>query len=381
VEKHYDTIVVGGGIIGHSVAYSLLKRGQSVLVIEKGEINRKASSAAAGMLAAQAEVTEAGPLFDLAIKSRNMFPSLSEELMERAGIDIELIQNGMLTIAYNEERVEQLKQTVRLQQTLGEEAVWLGREEVLSAETNLSDQVFGAMFAPNDGQVSAYKLATGFARASEVLGGRILEFTDVFEFLIEQEKIQGVKTSQGEFYSEHVVVAGGAWSTYLLDQIGIDLGMYPVKGECLSVIARQDLITRTIFSDDCYIVPKRDGRLYIGATMVPHTFDEKVSVEGVSRLLGRAIDLLPTLKNADWERAWTGIRPQTNDGLPYLGKHPEILGLYVATGHYRNGILLSPITGEIIADMIEGNPLSESSRAFGFDIETRRGQYEATYKR
>ncbi|MBM7659982.1 glycine oxidase [Bacillus mesophilus] len=380
MKNHYDTIVVGGGIIGHSVAYSLLKRGQSVLVIEKGEINLKASSAAAGMLAAQAEVTEAGPLFDLARKSRNMFPKLSEELMEVAGIDIELIQNGMLTIAYNKEREEQLKQTVRLQKTLGEEARWLAQEEVVRAEQNLSNQVLGAMYAPNDGQVSAYKLATGFAVASGVLGGRVLEFTEVIDFLIQQGKVQGVKTSQGEFYGEHVVVAGGAWSVNFLEQIGIDLGLYPVKGECLSVLTRDDLITSTIFSEDCYIVPKKDGRLYIGATVIPHSFDEKVTVEGVSRLLHAASELLPSLKNEEWERAWTGIRPQTNDGFPYLGEHPEISGLYVATGHYRNGILLSPITGEIIADIIEGNPLSESASAFSLKG-SRRGQYEVTYKR
>ncbi|WP_456276081.1 glycine oxidase ThiO [Bacillus sp. AK128] len=381
MKKHYDTIVVGGGIIGHSVAYSLLKRGHTVLVIEKGEINRKATSAAAGMLAAQAEVTEPGPLFDLARESRNMFPALNEELQDRAGIDIELIQQGLLTVAYTDEKVKELKNTIAFQQSVGEEAYWLTQEQVLMAEPHVSKQVLGAMFAPKDGQVSAYKLATGFARASSNLGGQLLEFTDVTGFIIDRGEVQGVKTLQAEYYSKNVVVAGGAWSTHVLEQTGVDLGMYPVKGECLSVLTRQNLVTKTIFSDECYIVPKKEGRLFIGATMVPHSFDEKVTIEGVSKLLDRAIHLVPALQDAEWEKAWTGIRPQTRDGYPYLGKHPSLSGLYVATGHYRNGILLSPITGETIADMIEEKPLSESACAFSLELGTRRGHYEASYKR
>ncbi|WP_246938939.1 glycine oxidase ThiO [Bacillus pinisoli] len=378
MKKHYDTIVVGGGIIGNSIAYSLLKRGQSVLVIEKGEINRKASSAAAGMLAAQAEVTEAGPLFDLARKSRNMFPSLNEELMERTGVDIELIQKGMLTTAYTNDKVQELKEVIDFQRSLGEEAVWLTREDIQQVEPNLSEKVIGGMYAPRDGQVSAFKLASGFARGASALGGDYLEFTDVHGLLIEEGRVRGVQALQGEFYSENVVIAGGAWSTFLLKQLDVNLGMYPVKGECFSVITALPLITKTIFAEDCYIVPKREGRILVGATMVPHTFDEKVTADGVSWLLERAISILPALKEAEWERAWAGIRPQTTDGLPYLGVHPTISGLFVATGHYRNGVLLSPITGEVIADMIEQKELPFAMQAFSLDLQTRRGLYEAS---
>jgi glycine oxidase len=380
MKKHYDVLVVGGGIIGHSVAYSVSKRGMSVLVIEKGEINRKASSAAAGMLAAQAEVTEAGPLFDLARESRNMFSSLSEDLKEQTGNDIDLIEKGMLTIALTEEKVHSLRSTIAFQQAAGEKASWLRGEDLLSVEPNLSKTVLGAMYAPDDGQVSAFKLATSFARAATLLGARILEYTDVTGILIENDRVQGVKTVQGDFFGDHVVVTGGAWTKQILEQTNVDLPIYPVKGECLSVRTNERLITKTIFSDDCYIVPKNEGRLLIGATMIPGTFDEKVSVAGISQLLNKAINLLPSLKDAEWEKAWSGIRPQTGDGLPYIGEHPSVKGLHVASGHYRNGILLSPITGEIIADLIEGNELTSARLAFSLNDKRRREQFsEASY--
>jgi glycine oxidase len=380
MKKHYDVLVIGGGIIGHSVAYSVSKRGMSVLVIEIGEINRKASCAAAGMLAAQAEVTEAGPLFDLARESRNMFPSLSEELKERTGIDIELIEKGMLTIALTEEKVQSLQTTIAFQKAAGEKASWLWGEDVLSIEPNLSKTVLGAMYAPNDGQVSAYKLATSFAKAATLLGTTILEDTDVTGILIENGRVQGVKTVRGDFYGDHVVVTGGAWTKQILEQTNVDLPIYPVKGECLSVRSKEQVITKTIFSDDCYIVPKNEGRLFIGATMIPGTFDEEVSVAGISELLNKAINLLPSLKATEWEKAWAGIRPQTSDGLPYIGEHPSVRGIHVASGHYRNGILLSPITGEIIADVIEEKELTRSRLAFSLDDKRRRGQIsEASY--
>jgi glycine oxidase len=379
MKKHYDVLVVGGGIIGHSVAYSVSKRGMSVLVIEKGEINRKASSAAAGMLAAQAEVTEAGPLFDLARESRNLFPSLSEELLERTGIDIELIQNGMLTMALTEEKAQSLQATIAFQQAAGEKATWLSPDEVISVEPNLTSAVHGAMHAPNDGQVSAYKLANSFASGAKLLGTSVLEYTNVTDFIIYNEKVQGVKTDRGDFYGNQIVVAGGAWSEQIIKLISMELPMYPVKGECFSVITSEKLIDKTIFSEDCYIVPKKGGRLFVGATMYPDTYDEKVSVHGISQLLNKAINLLPSLKHTEWEKAWTGIRPQTGDGLPYIGEVPTYKGLYVASGHYRNGILLSPITGEIIADMIEEKKLTSAKIAFSLDDKLRRGQYEASY--
>lgn len=350
MNNQFDVIIVGGGIIGHSISYSLAKRGIHALVLEKERINEKATSAAAGMLAVLSEVTDDSPLYEIARKSRNMFPALMNELYENTRIDIELIQKGMLTIAHSDSEVKRLQKMIQFHQSKGESASWIPTAQLKELEPNLTSTIFGAMHAPNDGHVSPVKLASAYAEGAKRLGGSLLEYTEVTELLVESGRVTGVKTNTTHYYSDHVVVAGGAWTSQLLKELPI----IPVKGECFSVTSREELVSKTIFSDDCYIVPKQGNRMIVGATVIPGTYDENVNVNGVYSLLNKAIQILPQLKEAKWEKVWAGIRPQTIDHFPVMGEYPNIKGLYVATGHYRNGILLSPITGEMIACMITG---------------------------
>ncbi len=354
MRAHYDVIVIGAGVIGCSIAYHLSKRGKSVVILEKGSTAGKASSAAAGMLGAQTELEEDSPLFRLGKQSRTMFPDLAAELKSLTGIDIEYEKNGIYKVARTEEQVARFQSLINAQNQLGEEAHWVAAEQLQKGEPALSTDVLGAMHIPNDGQVSATKLTKALAQAAVTLGAEIREFTEVHRFVKEGVEIKGVETNSGLNRAEHVVVAGGAWSKTLLKEAGVDLETYPVKGECFSVKTRKRLINGTIFSDDCYIVPKAGGRLIIGATERPGLFDETVTLDGISRLMEAAKKVVPGLGEAEWEKAWAGIRPQTKDALPYLGEHPELKHLFVATGHYRNGILLAPVTGEIIGDLIDG---------------------------
>ncbi|WP_246050040.1 glycine oxidase ThiO [Aquibacillus sediminis] len=356
VVKHYDAIVVGGGVNGGAVAYALAKRGKTVLLLEKDRLASKSSGAAAGMLAAQAELNEDGPLFQLARASRSMFPAIAEEIKSLTGIDIELINKGMLKIAQSEEQEQQYKDIIAIQQAANEQADWLTGAEVRRLEPALADTIRGAMYIEKDGQVSAPKLSLGLLKAAVVQGAIIKEHVTVESFLFEKSHVTGVSTNQGTFTGDHVIVTGGAWSQQLLAQTGMHLQTYPVKGECLSVQSNQPLLSRTIFSHGCYLVPKVGGRIVIGATVKPDSFNENVTMGGIATLMEKAKNLVPKVTEAEWERAWAGIRPQTNDGLPYLGEHPNYNGLSVATGHFRNGILLAPITGELIADLVDRKP-------------------------
>ncbi|NBI29312.1 glycine oxidase ThiO [Chengkuizengella marina] len=357
--NHYDAIVVGGGVIGSSVAYSLAKRGLKAVILEKERLGSQASQAAAGMLAAQAEMTEAGPLFELSRKSRNMFPKLAEELHDQSGIDIALTNKGMFKIAVTEEQVQEYKQMISFQHEAGEQVEWHTGDELLEKEPALSNVVLGGLYLPNDGHVLAPELSLAFAKSAANLGVKIQEYTEVFSFILESGRVKGVKTDRGELLSDNVIVTTGAWSHRLLRETGIDSSDYPVKGECFSVVFQKPILDSTIFSNGCYLVPKKGGRLIVGATMKSNTFDRKVTVDGISTLLDKAKRLLPDIVNAEWEKTWAGIRPQTADSIPYLGEHPEWQGLFIATGHYRNGILLSPITGEIIADLVEKKPYND----------------------
>lgn len=370
-----DAVIIGGGIIGSAIAYYMAKAGAKPILLEKERLSSQASQAAAGMLAAQSEMKEAGPMYELARQSRDMFPALAEELRELSGVDIQLVNHGMLKLARSEQEADKIKRMIEFQRDSGEEVSWLSTEQLRRKESGISEQVLGGMHVPMDGHVLAPELSQAFAKAAIALGAQVREFEEVIEFRTEGQRLTGVKTALHEYISDQVIVTAGVWSSSLLAQLGIHLPACPVKGEILSVTCHQPLLRMTLFSEGCYLVPKRGGRLVIGATAVPNTFDRSITVAGVTRLLERAAEILPEIRSTEWERAWTGLRPQTPDGLPYLGEHPDWKGLYAATGHYRNGILLSPLTGKLMASLVmdEGKEASILApfRLDRFDTVTR----------
>lgn len=361
VEKSFDVAIIGGGINGSSIAYQLSKMGRKVIIIEKERLASQASSAAAGMLAAQAEIEQDGPLFQLALKSQEMFSALSCELFEYSGVGIEYVNKGMVKIAETEEIATEVKKQVAFQKKWDPTITWLDSKQLREMEPALSPSVAGGMYLPNDGHVQPAELTLAFAKAAVYFGAEIRENTEVLSFIFENGEVKGVKTANGDIHSDQVVVATGAWAAKLMRESGLDINVYPVKGECFSIKPEKPIIQTTIFSDKrCYLVPKQNGEIYIGATMIENTFDTKVTPRGIATLLERATQLVPQIKDAAWERVWAGIRPQTGDGLPYIGEHPCWKGLYVAAGHFRNGILLSPITGKLVADLLAGRQLDET---------------------
>ncbi|GAB3058195.1 glycine oxidase ThiO [Virgibacillus ainsalahensis] len=362
MKKRYDAVVVGGGVIGCSIAFQLSKRDYHVLVIEKERIAQKASRAAAGMLGAQNEITEDSPLFSMARRSREMFPELAEELKLLSGIDIELLQSGILRVAQSDEEMENLKKIASFQEMKGETAELLNTAQVQAREPEISGTVAGGLYMPRDGQVSAPLFSQALAKSAAVLGAEFLEYTEVIDFVKENGSVSGVRTGTDIFFADEVIVAGGPWSSQIIEKTGLTLNAHPVKGECLSVHHHGRIVTSSIFSSDGYIVPKSGGSLIIGATQKPDTFDESVELTSVYQLINNAMKIIPALKSATWEKAWAGIRPQTGDGLPYLGRDPDLGGLSIATGHYRNGILLAPVTGFLMADLIQGKAIDDTFR-------------------
>ncbi|MFC4388673.1 glycine oxidase ThiO [Gracilibacillus marinus] len=366
VTKHVDCIVIGGGVIGCSIAYELSKRSYRVLLLEKEWIGSGASNAAAGMLGAQSECKKDSPLFQLAKESRAMYPSVQEELKEKSGIDIQFNQNGILKLAYTEEQLKEWQGVAILQQKLGEDAHVMSVKEIMLKEKHLASCFLGGIYLPNDGQVSAPHVTKAYAKACENNGVIIYEHSPVTSLIEESNEVIGVKVKQDVYYSDHVIMATGkdpiVTSKFLHDMI-------PVKGECISVKTETPVIQSTIFGPKCYLVPKQNGKIIIGATSVPNVTDQGVSVKAIAHLLHHACELIPSLQEARVENYWSGIRPLTKDENPYIGAIPNKKGLYIATGHYRNGILLAPITGKIIADMIEKKSLASYLSAFSIQRE------------
>lgn len=350
-----DLAVVGGGVIGCSAAYHAARRGARVVLLEAERLGAGASGAAAGMLNAQAEARGEDAFLRLLLKGRERHRSFAEELRDAGGPDPEYVWEGTLRVATEERFAAELRRTYSWQREAGLPARWLSGEEARELEPNLSRGALAALYLPEDGQVNSPRLVHALAQAGARLGVRFLEAARVTGFAVAGERVTGVRTARGEEVSAGcVVLAGGAASALLAGELGLRLPVSPVKGEIISVAALPAPVTANVWDDRCYLVPKRDGRVVIGATQEPGVYDRRPTLGGVAALSGAAVGLVPALSGAPFLNAWGGLRPGTPDGRPVLGPAGGWEGLLIATGHHRNGVLLAPITGEIVASLALG---------------------------
>jgi glycine oxidase len=297
---------------------------------------------------------EPGALSGLCLASRALFPELASELEERTGISIEMISHGLLKFAATEEEEARLKKRMAWQKSTGQSAEWLTPDEVRRLEPEVADGMRGALYLPRDIQVSAPRLTLALARAAALTGGRIVEECRVLDFGIGKGRVTEVITTAGRVEGDVFILATGVWSGWMAQRFGLALPIVPIKGETLALRPARPLFVHTLFSEDVYLVPKANGEVIVGATEKAHETDCRVSAAAVHRLLGSAIQLVPALAEAEMSRCRAGIRPASADGLPFIGRVPGTDNLIVATGHGRNGILLSPITGRMVARLLRG---------------------------
>jgi glycine oxidase len=350
-----DVAIIGGGVIGLAVARALALRGVSdVLLIERGSLGAEASSAAAGMLAPQAEANRAHEFFYLTCQSRDMYPAFAAALLDETGIDIELETAGTLYLAFTGHDAEELQKRYQWQTKAGLPIEKLSAQAVRELEPGISEDVRAALKFPLDTQVENRRLISALTLANERLGVRTETGTAVTSLKIEHDRVSGVETSRGFISADAVVIAGGAWSSLLGagDKALPQLRIKPVRGQMLCFQPSVPLAQHVIYSPRGYVVPRRDGRLLAGSTSEHAGFEKQVTAAGVQQILAAALEISPRIASLPLTDAWAGLRPRAADTLPVLGPCAEIAGVYYATGHYRNGILLTPITGELIAGAI-----------------------------
>ncbi|MDA7026121.1 glycine oxidase ThiO [Bacillus sp. CLL-7-23] len=350
MKKHYEVIVVGGGIIGTSIAYHLAKAGKKTAVFESGEVGKKATHAAAGMLGAHAECDKPGTFFQFARASQQVYQQLTIELKNNSGIDIRRHDGGILKIAFTESDRERLMRMAAL-----DSAEWLTAEQVVDMEPDVTKDIIGANFIADDVHVEPIAVCKAFAKGARLFGADIFEYTPVIA--IDTDSGVQIQTALGTVEAEHIVIACGVWSGPFFKQLGINKSFYPVKGECLSVWNDRIPLVRTLYHDHCYIVPRHNGKLIIGATMKPKNWDERPELGGIKAIIEKAKTMIPEIDKLKIDRCWAGLRPATVDGNPYIGHHPINNRILFAAGHFRNGILLAPATGEMIRDLIIGQPV------------------------
>lgn len=343
--------IIGGGVIGLSIARALHKRGaERVTIIERGTCGREASWAAAGMLAPNAETEVIDDFYRFCSASHALYPQFAAELLEETGIDIELRQTGTLELAFDNAAADHLAGKYERQQAANISVERLTGEEVLRVEPAVSQEVVCGLHYPADGHVENRKLVKALIAYARKNGIEIAENTEWSGQLIENGQrtvdnsgnVPKLSTAQPPL---SIILAAGAWSSAIKPALSVK----PIRGQVLEFKGGEGLLSRVIYGAGAYLVPKADGRILAGATSEDVGFIKEVTNEGVSELTNAAIKTVPAISDLERTDAWAGFRPFAPDGLPVIG---EMDDMFVATGHYRNGILLAPITAEIVADKI-----------------------------
>jgi glycine oxidase len=353
-ESKYDAVVIGAGVIGLACAWRAVQRGLSVLVLERDVPAAGASGAAAGMLApvTEAEFGEEA-LLALNLAGAESWPAFAAELSERSGLDTGFRSSGALVVAADRDDAEELRRLHAFQRQLGLDVSWVGGRECRRLEPRLSPRVAGGILAAHDHQVEPRSVVRALRAAFTEAGGVLRTGVDVATLDIARGRARGVVTRDGtRFAADRVVIAAGCWSTALHDQAP---PVRPVKGQILRLRGpAEDLLAeRLLRTPRCYIVPRADGEVVVGATVEERGFDTTVTADGVFRLLEAAREVLPDVGELELVEATARLRPGTPDNAPVIGEHGAE-GLVWATGHHRNGVLLAPITAVAVADILTG---------------------------
>jgi glycine oxidase len=348
-----NVVIIGGGVIGLSIARALAMRGvRDINLFERAGLGTESSFAAAGMLLPQAAADTQDDFFTLACRSRDMYPSFAEELREETGIDIELDTTGTLYLAFTEQDRKEIERRYEWQSRAGLPVELFSDAEARELEPSIAPTL-GVLRFPNDVQVENRRLLTALTNIITKRGVVSVTQTNVHSLIIEGNRLTGVQTSRGPVNCNTAVVAAGTWSSFIEHACSnANLTVQPVRGQMVCLESKPQLTRHVLYSPRCYIVPRRDGRLLAGSTEERVGFDKSVTAGGISSILQYAQEISGDVSSLPVIDTWAGLRPRTPDGLPVLGPCGEIEGLFYATGHHRNGILLAPLTGELISEAI-----------------------------
>lgn len=358
-----DVLIVGGGVIGLATGWHLARSGVSVSIVDAGPLGGQSSKAAAGILGPLTESWEDGPFTALLWDSLTLYPGWLQALAEDADVDPEYDQSGIMRLVTEDEMV-QYRASLTWRQRYDPSMEWLDSPRPGYA---------AAVWSPHEAQILGPRYMKALAQACLRRGVEIRLGHPVLRLAQNGQRLSGVETTDGVLSADTVILAAGAWSGSLARQAGLSLPVHPVRGQVLGVRAPARPFSTILFGPDGYLAPKRDGLVVVGATEDHAGYDRRVTMRGIHGLTGRLQRLAPELLDLPFDRAWAGLRPATADGLPYLGRWPGLSHLIVATGHYRNGLLLSPVTAHLITDLVAGRRIARDLTPFAPDRHHTRG--------
>jgi len=349
-----DVLIIGGGVMGTSAAWELAGHGAKVVVLERSVPGAEASSAAAGILGAQAEAHAAGPMAELCFASRARYAKFAATLLKETQIDVGYRESGVMRVAFEQRAVSKLQRDAAWQTKARQAVEPLSRASLAKLEPALSPRLSGGVRFAADSRVDPKALLRALHIAALGRGVRFQSGAFVRRVKLTGERATGVVLDDGsELEARNVVVAAGSW-TSLIDGLGLPAGrVIPARGQIVELSLPAPPLSHVVFGPGAYLVPRDDGRVLIGSTVEFVGYQREVTAGAVRDLLTHAIALVPSLERAALLSTWSNFRPFTRDELPLLGPS-RIPGLFLSTGHYRNGILLAPISAEIVRAAVLG---------------------------
>lgn len=362
-------LIVGGGVIGLSIAYALARAGVKATVVDKCDLGQEASWAAAGILPGNNPNRAKTPLGRLRGLAMECFPRWSAELHDLTGQDNGYRRCGGLELRLSETELEarRLRHLEKEEELEGQNCRVLSRAELRDREPTVTDSVPGALYFPDVAQVRSPWHLRALTLACQQLGVTLVSHCPVGEIRCANGRITEVHGPNQAWQPDQVVIAAGAWSDRTLSALRLELGVRPVRGQIVLLRTRRPLLSAILMAGKRYLVPRGDGRILVGSTEEDVGFVNQTTARAVGELIEFAVQVMPALAAAEVERTWAGLRPCTPDHRPFIGRAPEYDNLYIATGHFRSGLQLSAITGILMMQMLLGKSLAVDMSPFAVD--------------
>ena len=342
-----STIIIGGGVIGLLTALELHKAGQKVTIIDRQALGQESSWAGGGIISPLFPWRYPEAITRLATLSQQIYPELLDHMQQATGKDPEFLPSGMLVLGdYDDENPQQWANQHKINMQK------VDSQQIHQLAPEISDQWQTGWWFPEVHQVRNPKLVKLLKAYLQTTDITVIENEPVNEIVIQQDTVTAVRTDAATYHADQFVIAGGAWSSLLLEQTGINIGIKPVKGQMLLLKGAPDLVKRITLSEDRYIIPRKDGHVLVGSTTEDAGFDKSTSTEIRQQLLDYAIRTIPTLASCSIQQQWSGLRPGSSNGLPKIGQHPELTNLFINSGHYRNGLVMAPASTRLLSEIM-----------------------------
>lgn len=347
-----EVLVVGGGAIGLLSAYGLARQGVQVLLLERQVVGGEASWAGGGIVSPLYPWRYGAAVSALAHWSQRFYPDLGEQLARQTGIDPQVYQTGLYWLD-----LEDADAAVDWARRSGSELHNMDMDRVYAAVPALARRFSSALFMPEVANMRNPRLLKALRAALQGMPNvTLVENRPVLGFLHTGSRIQGVRTPEGNVLADRVVIAAGAWSGELLALLGMSVPIEPVRGQMILYKCEPNFLTSMVLAEGRYAIPRRDGHVLVGSTLEHVGFDKVPTASALASLRESACGLIPALERAEVVRHWAGLRPGSPDGIPFIGPVPELEGLWLNCGHYRNGLVLAPASCQLLADLMQGRP-------------------------